>query len=92
MENIPKAINEFNEFRYSQEKIYTKSKWQGDWEDNNAVLLICAEYACCNPEDTYHINYYMQHCGSDRFNEWLDKYNFETEWDNEAILYVYLKK
>lgn len=94
MENIPKAIKEFNEFRYDEEDIYTKSKWKGDWDNNNAVLLIASEYVCDSKEeeDSCHINYYTKYDGSERFNEWLDKYNFEIEWENQCILYVFLKK
>ena len=94
MENIPKAIKEFNEFKYGEERIYTKSKWQGDWEDNNAILLICAEYSCRNreEEEKCHINYHAKSCGSKRFNEWLDKYNFDMEWENCCIVSIYLKK
>lgn len=95
MENIPRAIKEFNEFKYNKhEEIFTKSKWEGDWEDNNAVLLICAEYVCRSEEEVEmcHINYCDKYWGSKRFNEWLDKYNFHIEWYDSCVVYIYLKK
>lgn len=92
MENIPKAIKEFNNFKFKQEEIFTKSKWTGDWEENNAVLLICAEYVCGTKKDIEdcHINYNDKYLGSETFNEWLNKYNLECEWWDSCILYVYL--
>ena len=94
MENIPRAIREFNEFKYKHEEIFTKSKWGGDWDDNNAVLLICAEYVCENDKEIEkcHINYDHKYWGSKRFNEWLNKYNFECEWYDSCVMYVYLIK
>lgn len=94
MENIPKAIKEFKEFKYECEDIYTKSKWPGDWESNNAVLLICAEYICENDKEVEecHINYISKYWGSKRFNEWLVKYNLRYEWYDGCIVYIYLNK
>lgn len=94
MENIPKAIKEFNEFKYKEEGIFTKSKWTGDWEDDKAILLICAEYICEDDEELEkcHINYFHKYWGSKRFNEWLNKYNFYYEWDNYCTLHIYLNK
>ena len=94
MENIPKAIKEFNEFKYKEEEIFTKSKWSGDWENGNAVLLICAEYVCGDDKEfeNCHINYLHKYWGSKRFNEWLIKYNFWYEWCDTCCLYIYLNK
>jgi hypothetical protein len=94
MENIPEAIKEFNSFKFGEEAIFTKSKWAGDWDSENAVLLICAEYCCKNSKEERecHINYDCKHCGSQRFNEWLSKYNFSFEWDDCCVGYIYLKR
>lgn len=94
MENIPRAIKEFNEFKFKHEEIFTKSKWPGKWNDDKAVLLICAEYVCANDDelDKCHINSLHKYWGSKRFNEWIEKYNFDVEWDNSCILYIYLNR
>ena len=92
-EDIKEAMKEFNELKYKPEEICTKSQWNGDWESNNAVLLILAEYCCSDKkeEKKCHINYDCKMGGSVRFNQWLKKYNFSFEWWNSCIVYVYKK-
>jgi len=96
MENIPKAFKEFEEFKYKNEEIFTKSEWDGDWDEDTAVFLICAEYVFVGDDDDpdneiTHINYLHKSGGSNRFNEWLEKYNLEFEWYDSCVGYVYLQ-
>ena len=92
MEDIPKAIKEFNMFKHEEEQIFTKSKCPGVWNDDRAVLLICAEYLCEDDEELErcHINFIHKYWGSKIFNEWLIKYNFRYEWYDNCCLYIYL--
>jgi hypothetical protein len=94
MENINKAIEEFNEFKNPAEAIYTRDKWTGDWNCKSAVLLIWAEYICNYQEqkDACHIHWEEKYDGSKRFNEWLDKYNLIFEWYGRLIGYIRIKK
>ena len=92
---IENAIDEFNQFCYkNREEIYTKSKWTGDWDSQNSILLICAEYSCGTKEDQKlsHIHYNYNYWGSERFNQWLDKYNLEYEWNDPCVVHIYNKK
>jgi len=93
MENISKAIKEFKSFKFKYENIFTKSEWTGDWNNDDAILLIYAEYCCRddNEVNECHINYDAKFWGSKRFNEWLDKYNLHFEWHNCCIGYIYFK-
>jgi hypothetical protein len=93
MENIENAIKEFNTFKFGPECIYRKSEWWDGTGTGRAVLVIWAEY-CCRTEDELkkcHINYSDNSCGSNRFNEWLNKYNFTMEWLEAGVLLIYLK-
>ena len=65
MENIPKAFKEFEEFKYKNEEIFTKSEWDGDWDEDTAVFLICAEYVLGDDDDPemIHINYLHKYWG-----------------------------
>jgi hypothetical protein len=90
--SIIEAIQEFKSFALPNlEEIFTKDEWKGDWYSKNAILLICAEYCCDdeNEEKRCNINYDTKHCGSERFRQWLKKYNLCYEWYNSCIAYVY---
>lgn len=82
------AINEFNVFANKYELIFTKDTWTGDWESENAIFLISAEYIP-NSRTKVNINYDTCPSGSSDFNNWITKWGFKAEWMNAAVMYIY---
>ncbi len=78
-------IEEFNSFKYQYEEIRLASN-EYDFEDD-CLLVINAEH--CMDEPGVNIHYYFNHCGSDRFNQWLNKWSLEEEWIDSCRVGIY---
>jgi len=90
---IENAIREFNTFKHSKESIYIYKDYMKECSHYGAFLVITADYDCVDDEDKEksHINYYENFFGSNRFNQWLRKYDFEYRWHDTKIGFIYLK-
>jgi hypothetical protein len=95
MNNIDEIINEFNSFHNENEEIFRKKKWLrkcGGSDNENLILVINTEYFPSDENEITHIHHDCNYWGSNRFNEWLEKYKLSMEWWDECIVYIYYEK
>lgn len=100
LEVLLQAKAEFDSFHFKEERLYLLENWTGDLPEQNndsemeCVFILNCEYCPSNEEELkhMHIQYDEKYWGSERFNQWLSKYNFHIEWENCCIVHVYVTK
>lgn len=87
---LDKAINDFNKFKHDDEHIYTFKSYPGKWLQVGGFLVITTDYEE-DDSDKCHIHYKHKFFGSDKFNQWLRKYDFHFEFFDDKHGYILLK-
>ena len=87
---LDNAMEDFNKFKHEKEYIYTFKTFKGKWSQIGAFLVITADYED-DDKDNSHIHYCNKFFGSDKFNQWLRKYDFNFIWFDNTNGYCFLK-